>query len=111
LPGGALSAKEEAMVLTSLLMADVGVSPNINNLPGGPVVQSLTDGLAGWALIAAVLGMVIGAVAWAFGQHSQNYQQAYTGRKGVIISGAAALLIGAAPHVVNFFSNLGNTVH
>ncbi len=86
------------------------MSPDPGQLPGADVLQKLTNGIGGWALIAALIGMVIGAIAWAFGQHSQNYHQAYSGRKGVIISGAAALLIGAAPHVVGFFSNMGNTV-
>jgi len=83
------------------------LNPNPKLLPGGGVLQELTDGIGGWALAAALIGMVIGAVAWAFGQHSQNYHQAYSGRKGVIISGAAALLIGAAPTVINFFNAMG----
>lgn len=93
-----------------LLATDISVNPTASQLPGSNVLQSITDGIGYWALVAAVIGMVIGAVAWAFGQHSQNYQQAYSGRKGVVISGAAALLIGAAPHVVNFFNHVGNTV-
>jgi MFS family permease len=93
-----------------LLSTTISVSPNGDLLPGANVLQSITDGIGYWALVAAVIGMVVGAVAWAFGQHSQNYQQAYSGRKGVIISGAAALLIGAAPHVINFFNGVGNTV-
>jgi MFS family permease len=92
------------------LLAGLPFNPDPQQLPGADVLQKLTDGIGGWALIAALVGMLIGAVAWAFGQHSQNYQQAYSGRKGVIISGAAALLIGAAPHVVGFFNSLGNTV-
>ncbi len=89
------------------LLATVNLSPDASQLPGANVLQNLTNGIGGWALIAAVVGMIIGAVAWAFGQHAQNYQQAYSGRKGVIISGAAALLIGAAPHVTNFFNSVG----
>jgi hypothetical protein len=88
----------------------VNLKPDLTQLPGASVIQNLTNGIGGWALIASLIGMVIGAVAWAFGQHSQNYQQAYSGRKGVIISGAAALLIGAAPHVITFFVNAGNGV-
>jgi MFS family permease len=88
----------------------VNLAPDPSQLPGATVLQNLTNGIGGWALIAALVGMVIGAVAWAFGQHSQNYQQAYSGRKGVIISGAAAILIGAAPHVINFFTNVGTAV-
>ncbi len=99
------------MTMTWLLQVKpITLSPDTSQLPGADVLQNLTNGIGGWALVAALVGMVIGAVAWAFGQHSQNYQQAYSGRKGVIISGAAALLIGAAPHVVQFFSNVGNTV-
>jgi len=88
-------------------LLDVGLSPNVHGLPGSNVLQDLTDGIGGWALVAALVGMVIGAVAWAFGQHSQNYHQAYSGRKGVIISAAAALLIGAAPTVINVFFHAG----
>jgi hypothetical protein len=51
--------------------------------------------------------VVIGAVIWAFGHYSQNYQQAYNGRKGVMISGLAAILMGAAPHLINFFFQKG----
>jgi MFS family permease len=99
------------MTIIRLLAANpISLSPDASQLPGADVLQNLTNGIGAWALIAALVGMVIGAVAWAFGQHSQNYQQAYSGRKGVIISGAAALLIGAAPHVIQFFSNVGNTV-
>ncbi len=92
------------------LLADVSLNPDASQLPGANVIQQITNGIGGWALIAALVGMLIGAVAWAFGQHSQNYQQAYTGRKGVIISGVAAILIGAAPHVITFFQVLGNGV-
>lgn len=99
------------MTMTGLLAVarQVSLSPNASQLPGSNVLQSLTNGIGGWALILALVGMMVGAVAWAFGQHSQNYQQAYSGRKGVLISGAAALLIGAAPYVINFFNRLGTT--
>ncbi len=92
------------------LMTQVTMQPDPSQLPGKDVLQKLTDGIGAWALIAALVGMVIGAVAWALGHHSQNYQQAYSGRKGVLISAAAALLIGAAPPVINFFSKLGGQV-
>jgi MFS family permease len=83
--------------------------PAAGDLPGSTVLTSLTNGLEGWALIAAVAGIVIGAVIWAFGNYSQNYQQAYSGRKGVLVSGLAALLIGGAPHLIAFFLHQGQT--
>ena len=56
-------------------------------------------------------GLLIGAAAWALGAHSQNYQQSYSGRKAVLVSGFAALLIGAGPAIVNFFFATGQGVH
>ncbi len=88
----------------------VTMSPNINDLPGGSVLQQLIDGIGSWALIAALLGMVVGAAVWGLGHHSQNYHQAYNGRKGLLVSAAAALLIGAAPPIINFLNTLGQSV-
>jgi hypothetical protein len=88
----------------------VALTPDGSKLPGFTVLQDLTNGIGAWALIAALIGLVIGAVVWALGHHSQNYQQAYSGRKGVLISAAAALLIGGAQPIVNFFARIGGTV-
>jgi hypothetical protein len=92
------------------LFMTVQMDPNAGGLPGARVLQQLTNGLGSWALIAALIGMVIGAAAWALGHYSQNYHQAYTGRKGLLVSAAAALLIGAAPAIINFFLGLGSKV-
>ena len=88
----------------------LSVNPSPSSLPGATQLQTLIDGLGFWALLAALAGMLIGAVLWAVGHHSSNYQQAYSGRKGVVVSGAAAMVIGAAPALVRFFFNLGNQV-
>jgi MFS family permease len=77
------------------------LNPNAGDLPGSTVLQQLTDGLGGWALIAAMVGILIGAVVWALGHYSQNYQLAYNGRRGVLVSGLAAILIGGAPAIIN----------
>ena len=98
------------MTLLQQLVAQTSMTPDATKLPGSSALQSLTNGIGGWALVAAVIGIVVGAVAWGLGQHSQNYHQAYAGRKGVLISAAAAILIGGAPHVINFFNTLGGTV-
>ena len=63
----------------------VNMSPDASQLPGYDLLHALTNGLGGWALIAAMLGIVIGAVMWAFGHYSQNYQQALNGRRGVLV--------------------------
>jgi hypothetical protein len=94
-----------------MTLADVTMTPDPSNLPGGEVLQHLTNGLGGWALIGALVALVIGAVAWALGSHSQNFQQSITGRKTVLLAGLAALLIGAAPAIINFFFHAGQGVH
>ena len=96
---------------TGPALADVSLNPDPGNLPGGAVLQHLTNGLGGWALIAALLGLVIGAAMWALGAHGQNYHQSYAGRRTVLVSGLAALLVGAAPALVNFFFHAGQGVH
>lgn len=93
------------------VLIEVGLDPNAGGLPGADVLKDLTNGIGAWALVAALLGVVVGAVLWAFGHYSQNYHQAYNGRKGLLVSGAAALIIRAAPGIVNFFANMGTRVH
>ncbi len=85
----------------------VSLSPSDSALPGSSVLHGIANGLGSWALIAAMLGIVVGAVIWAFGHYSQNYQQAYNGRRGVMVSALAAVLIGGAPRIVNFFFSQG----
>ena len=76
-------------------------------LPGAHTLQTLAGGLEWWALIAAVVGLIVGAVMWAFGSYSNNYQQSVAGRRGVLVSALAALLIGGAPSIINFFLGMG----
>ncbi|MGH9093300.1 MAG: hypothetical protein ACRDZR_18255 [Acidimicrobiales bacterium] len=92
-------------------LADVSMTPDPGQLPGGSTLQQLTDGVGGWALILSLVGMVAGAGAWALGAHSQNFHQSFIGRRTVLISGLAALVIGAAPALVNFFFHAGRGVH
>jgi hypothetical protein len=42
----------------------VNMSPDGSALPATNVIQSLANGLDSWALIAAMVGVVIGAVIW-----------------------------------------------
>ncbi len=84
--------------------------PTAGALPGGSTLLSLVDGLGGWGLILALAGLVIGAALWAVGSHSQNYQQSYVGRRAVLVSGVAALLIGAAPTLIGFFFSTGQGI-
>jgi len=99
--------KVDASHLIAAWLPSVYLNPDPSQIPGSSVLQELADGIGGWALVAAMLGVVVGAVMWAFGHYSQNYQQAYNGRRGVLVSGLAALLIGGAPYIINFLVSKG----
>ncbi|MCL4313135.1 MAG: DUF6112 family protein [Actinobacteria bacterium] len=91
-------------------MGQVSMNPNTSNLPGGHLLQQVVNGIGGWALVLALIGLVVGAATWALGVHSQNYQHSFIGRRAVLVSGLAAVLIGAAPAIVNFFFHAGQGV-
>jgi hypothetical protein len=92
-----------------LAPATVSAHPNLTSLPGSNVLQQLVNGAEAWALAIALLGAFIGAALWAVASHTHNHQYAARGRMAALISGAAALIVGAAPGLVNFFQHLGPT--
>jgi len=100
-------------LLSTLIVAasNLGGTPDPNGLPGSAALQTLISGLAFWALLAALAGLLVSAAAWALSSHSGNYHHASLGRRGTLISAAAALLVGAAPAIISFFQNIGQTIH
>src|ERR671915_472876 len=99
------------LLSTTLIAATrLGGDPNAGGLPGSPALQQLVGGLAFWALLAALAGLIISAAVWSLSAHGGNYHHAGMGKRGTLISAGAALLIGAAPAVIAFFEDLGNTV-
>jgi hypothetical protein len=90
-------------------IAGVTATPNLKYLPGSNVLQQLVDGTEAWALAIALLGAFIGAALWAVAAHTHNHHYAARGRMAALVSGAAALVIGSAPGLVNFFEHLGTT--
>jgi hypothetical protein len=87
----------------------VTATPDLQGLPGSKILQQLVNGAEAWALVVALLGTFIGAGMWAVASHTHNHQYAGRGRMAALVSGAAALMVGAAPGLVNFFAHLGST--
>jgi len=85
----------------------VTANPNMQALPGSNVLQRLIDGAEGWGLALSLLGLFVGMAVWGLAWHVHNPHQAMRGRSAALISAAAALVIGAGPALVNFFSALG----
>jgi hypothetical protein len=97
-------------LLPSILAhGDVSAQPDLKGLPGSNVLQQLVNGAEAWALTIALLGAFIGAALWAVAAHTHNHHYAARGRMAALISGASALVVGAGPGLVNFFSHLGTT--
>jgi len=96
------------VAVISLVVPAVSAHPNPNGLPGSNVLQQLVNGAEAWALAVALLGAFVGAALWAVASHSHNHHYAARGRMAALISGAAALVVGSAPGLVNFFEHLGS---
>ena len=90
-------------------LADVTATPDPTGLPGSNVLQQIVNGADAWALAITLLGTLVGAAMWAVSSHTNNHQYAARGRMAAFVSAGSALVIGAAPALVNFFSNLGTT--
>ena len=91
------------------LIAAVTAQPNLKALPGSNILQQLVNGAEAWALAIALLGAFVGAGIWAVASHTHNHHYAARGRMAALVSGASALIVGAAPGLVNFFERLGTT--
>jgi hypothetical protein len=83
------------------------VSPNTTGLPGITTISNIVGALLSIGLIACVAGLVIAAIVWAIGTHSSNPSLASRGKTGVLVALVAAILIGGANVLVNFFVAAG----
>ncbi|MDQ6730154.1 MAG: DUF6112 family protein [Actinomycetota bacterium] len=95
------------VVQLAAVISAVAAHPDLRGLPGSNVLQQLVNGTEAWALAVALLGAFVGAGLWAVASHSSNHHYAARGRMAALTSAAAALVIGAAPGLVNFFQHLG----
>lgn len=94
-----------------MLAASVNITPNTTGLPGISTLESIVGALLTVALIAALAGVVLSALIWSIAHHSHNPSVAARAKTGVIVSIVAAILIGSANELVNFFVNAGSAIH
>jgi hypothetical protein len=85
----------------------VSVSPDAGGLPDTAKLQQLVNGAYLWVLILTLGALVVAAGVWAWGSQSNNLRAASDGRRGVAVALLAALVLGAAPSLVNWFYELG----
>ena len=89
-----------------LSLADIQVPANNNGLPGMSAFLKIVGALITFGFLAAVAGIVIGAIVWSLGSHNANAHHADRGKLSVLVSSAAAVLVGSAVGIVNFFSHV-----
>jgi hypothetical protein len=94
-----------------MFLMGVGIKPNTTGLPGLAGFEKIVGALLTFGLVAAVAGIAISAIAWAIGSHSANPHVAGRGKTGLLVATAAAMLIGAANTLVNFFHTAGGAIH
>lgn len=90
-------------------LADVTANPDPTALPGSNILQQIVNGADAWALTITLIGAFVGAAIWAIASHTNSHQYAARGRMAAVVSSASALVIGAAPGLINFFAHLGAT--
>lgn len=97
-------------VLQVMAKVDLKLDPNLTGLPGGPPAQKLLNGLAGFALLACVAVVIIGAAQWGAGTRHSNSAHADAGKSRMLIGAIGAFAVGAAAALVEFFFKSGSTV-
>jgi hypothetical protein len=93
-----------------VLAANPGISPNSSGLPGLGEVRRIVGALLTWGLVACVAGLVISAMVWAISSNAGNYHGTSKGKTGVLVSAAAAILIGGANAIIGFFAAAGGRI-
>lgn len=81
------------------------------SLPGTNILEGLGAGLQSWGVVVGVIAVVVSALLWALGAGSDNAQQATRGKRGVLFALIAVALIGAAPVLVQWAFDLGQSAN
>jgi len=86
------------------------ITPNTTGLPGASEAEKIVGALLTFGLIACIAGIAIASITWALGSHSANPHLAGRGKTGVLVSCVAAMLVGGADILINFFATAGSTL-
>ena len=93
------------------LAYDPGITPQGGGLPGLAVLKTVVNSINLFGIIAVVGALAVSLGVWAWGHHSGGHQAEANGKKGATVAAVAALGLGAANGIVEFFSALGSQVH
>ena len=80
-----------------------------SSLPGTNILTDLGESLQAWGVVIGVISVVVSALLWALGAGSDNAIQVARGKRGVLYALIAVAIIGAAPVLVQWAFDLGQT--
>jgi hypothetical protein len=100
---------DAASARATVLLASVQVKPDETKAPGINALKDLVNGLAAYAIIAAVAAVLLGGIAWALGERMGLDRASSMGKSGVLAGFGLAFLVGAAAAFVNFFLATGSS--
>lgn len=99
----------DAAIVKATVILAVEVKPDDTKAPGINALKDLVNGLAAYAVIAAVAAVLLGGIAWALGERMGLERASTVGKSGVIAGFGLAFLVGAAAAFINFFLATGAT--
>jgi hypothetical protein len=100
---------DTASARATVLLASIQVNPDDSKAPGINALKDLVNGLAAYAIIAAVASVLLGGIAWALGERMGLDRASSLGKSGVLAGFGLAFLVGAAAAFVTFFLKTGKT--
>lgn len=83
------------------------VFPDFDGLAGISDLREVVGALLMFALIIAVLMLIVSAIIWAVSSSTGNYSAAAKGRLGVLVSLGGAVLAGAGVAWMNWLLGVG----
>ncbi|KPM52836.1 hypothetical protein CcI49_25060 [Frankia sp. CcI49] len=98
-----------ATASATAFLANVEVNPDDAKAPGINALKDLVNGLAAYAVVAAVASVLLGGIAWALGERMGLDRASAVGKSGVLAGFGLAFLVGAAATFVNFFIATGSS--
>ncbi|TMC03745.1 MAG: hypothetical protein E6J41_26460 [Chloroflexi bacterium] len=85
-------------------------APSPDFLPGSTQLSNLVAGVEYLALLVLVAAMAWFAVEWAIAQHTNNPYHTQSGKVGFMRAAGAAVLVGSASALIDFFFRVGGQI-
>jgi hypothetical protein len=94
----------------SAALAQVTLTPDASQGPGGPQLQQLVNWGAGMGLSVCLGALVYHTLSWVSGSRQHNMARVQSGKEGVGHAALAAGLIAGGAAIINFAVSLGGAI-